>query len=144
MHDEEEGFELPFASQFSVRKARKPDMKPIMEMVSLLFPDGAARHLPSDRYLLAERSGVPVGFCHFRLREKKCYIAGLGVLPQYRNHGVGSQLMAEALYYADRHGIQTTYLKVRALNSAASLYLQYGFFEKRSGDVLLLVRKRPS
>jgi ribosomal protein S18 acetylase RimI-like enzyme len=144
VQDEEEGFGQSAISQFSVRRAKKSDMKAISEMVSLLFPEGSARHLHSDRYLIAERFGIPVGFCHFRLREKKCYIAGLGVLPQYRNHGVGSQLMAEALNYIDRHGGQTTFLKVRALNSAAGLYLKYGFFEKRSGDVLVLVRKRPS
>ena len=127
---------------FSVRRARKADRPAIFEMIVLLFPNSRNRHLPGDRYLMAERNGVPVGFCHYRIRGKLCYVAGLGVLAQYREHGAGSHLMAEALFDADRRGVQTTYLKVRALNSAAKLYLQFGFFEKRMGETLLLVRKR--
>jgi hypothetical protein len=38
--------------------------------------------------------------------------------------------MQHALYYADLHGAQSTYLKVRALNTASKLYLSLGFFEK--------------
>jgi [ribosomal protein S18]-alanine N-acetyltransferase len=100
--------------------------------------------LPDDNFLVAEKEGVLIGFCHFRLRGKTCFIAGLGVLPQYREHGVGSQLMAEALYRADTEGAQTTYLKVRSLNQAAKLYASFGFFEKQYGDTLTLVRKRMS
>lgn len=134
--------EAPAPPNFSVRRARKRDMGAISEMISLLFPNSHGRRLPEDRYLIAEKGSVPIGFCHYRLREKNCYIAGLGVLAQYREHGVGSHLMAEALYDADKKGVQTTYLKVRALNSAAKLYLQFGFFERRMGETLLLVRKR--
>ena len=129
---------------FLVSKARKADMPAIFEMISLLFPNSRNRHLPGDRYLVAKRAGVPIGFCHYRIRAKLCCIAGLGVLAQYRERGAGSHLMAEALFDADRKGVQTTYLKVRALNSAAKLYLQFGFYEKRMGETLLLVRKRPS
>ena len=85
-----------------------------------------------------------VGFCHYRLREENCYIVGLGVLPEFRKHGIGSLLMANILCLADKKGILTTTLKVRALNTAVNLYAKFGFFEKRSGNVLLLVRKRPS
>mgnify|MGYP001584689637 CR=1 FL=1 len=129
---------------FSVRKAKLSDMHAIAEMVSVLFPQARFRNLPGDYYLIAEREGIPVGFCHYRIRDKTCYISGLGVLAHYREHGVGSQLMAEALYRADKKGAQTTVLKVRALNQAAKLYLNLGFFEKRWGDTLVLVRKRPS
>ena len=100
------------------------------------------RALPGDMFLLAEKGGIPVGFCHYRIREKSCYIAGLGVLAQYREHGAGSRLMSEALYRIDRKGVQVTYLKVRAINHAAKLYVNFGFFEKKSGETLLLVRKR--
>jgi len=119
-------------------------MATIEEMAAVLFPNSHFRNLPGDSYLLAERNGLSVGFCHYRIREKICYIAGLGVLAQYREHGVGSQLLAEALYNADRKGVQKTYLKVRAINHAAKLYAHFGFFEKKAGDTLVLVRKKPS
>jgi len=129
---------------FSVRKAKASDMPALREMIGMLFPTTHIRELPGDIYLVAERGGLPVGFCHYRIREKSCFIAGLGVLVQYREHGVGSKLMAEALYHADRRGVQRTYLKVRAVNHAAKLYVNFGFFERKAGDTITLVRKRPS
>jgi len=129
---------------FSVRRARKADMGAVEEMMALLFPNASPKILPHDVFFLAERSGIPIGFCHLRLRENRCYIAGLGVLVHYREHGLGTSLLEHALYYADRHGAQSTYLKVRALNTAAKLYLSLGFFEKRIGETLVMVRRRPS
>lgn len=129
---------------FSVRKSRKTDLPAIQEITSLLFPNSRQRFLAHDAFLVAERDGILVGFCHYRIREKTAYISGLGVLHQYREHGVGSQLMAEALYRIDRKGVQNTVLKVRALNSAAKFYTGFGFFERRWGETLVLVRKRLS
>jgi ribosomal protein S18 acetylase RimI-like enzyme len=132
------------AHGFSVRRARKADLHAIQDMMALLFPSSSPRMLPDDVYFMAERSGLPIGFCHLRMREGRCYIAGLGVLAHYREHGLGTSLMQHALYYADTHGAQAAYLKVRALNTASKLYLSLGFFEKRIGETLVLVRKRPS
>ncbi len=119
-------------------------MPMLEEMASVLFPNSRMRALPGDTFLIAEREGIPIGFCHYRIREKSCYIAGLGVLAQYREHGAGSQLMANALSRIDAKGVQTTSLKVRAINHATKLYVNFGFFEKMSGDTILLVRKKPS
>ncbi|MCX8174971.1 MAG: GNAT family N-acetyltransferase [Candidatus Micrarchaeota archaeon] len=125
-----------------VRPAKKAEMEQVRQMIQILFPRARSKILPQDRFLVAERSGVLVGFCHYRLRRRHCYIAGLGVLAQYRNRGIGSRLLAEAVYRAEKSGALETRLKVRALNTATKLYLRMGFFEKRCGDVLLLVRKR--
>lgn len=132
------------AHGFSVRRARRADMDAIGELIALLFPNASSRVLPDDVFFIAERSGIPIGFCHLRMRENRCYVAGLGVLAHYREHGLGTALLQHALYYADRHGAQSTSLKVRALNTASKLYLSLGFYEKKMGDTLLLVRKRPS
>jgi N-acetylglutamate synthase-like GNAT family acetyltransferase len=132
------------AHGFCVRRARKADLPAIQEMMALLFPSSSPRMLPDDIYFIAERSGIPIGFCHLRMREGRCYVAGLGVLAHYREHGLGTSLMQHALYYADTHGAQSTCLKVRALNTASKLYVSLGFFEKRIGETLVLVRKRPS
>jgi ribosomal protein S18 acetylase RimI-like enzyme len=131
-------------SVFSIQRARKADMASIEEMVAILFPNASLRNLPHDVFFIAKRSGISIGFCHLRMRDDRCYISGLGVLAHYREHGFGTALMREALSYADRHGARVTYLKVRALNTASKLYLSLGFFEKRMGETLVLVRKRPS
>lgn len=109
-----------------------------------LFPNSRVKHKRGDIYLVAEIDGKLAGFCHYRMRKKTCYIAGLGVLPHFRNHGAGSLLLSRALDEIDSAGMQTTLLKVRALNPASNLYVKFGFFEKYSSETLLLVRKRPS
>ncbi len=119
-------------------------MDAIGDLMALLFPDATSRLLPDDVFFIAERSGVPIGFCHLRMRNNRCFISGLGVLAHYREHGIGTSLLEHALYYADKHGAQSTYLKVRALSNASKLYLSLGFYEKRMGETLVLVRKRPS
>ena len=129
-------------NMFEIRKAKAADIPVVEEMAAMLFPNGRMRALPGDIFLIADKGGIPVGFCHYRIRENSCYIAGLGVLAQYREHGAGSQLLAEALYRIDKKGVQKTFLKVRAVNNAAKLYLGFGFFEKKMGDTLVLVRKR--
>lgn len=138
------GLPEKYSSDVKIRKAKKTDMPAVEVLTELLFPDADVKRKEDDAYLVAEKKDAIVGFCHFRIREKTCYVLGLGVLPDFRKHGIGSMLMAETLRIADREGILTTMLKVRALNTAANLYARFGFFEKRSGAVLLLVRKLPS
>ncbi|MEM4348461.1 MAG: GNAT family N-acetyltransferase [Candidatus Anstonellaceae archaeon] len=141
--EEAEGFSDSVLTSFNVRRAKKSEIETVKRLILTIFPKARNRILPTDYILIAEKNQIPVGFCHYRIRGKICYIAGLGVLAHYREHGIGSKLLAEALYHADKKGVQTTYLKVRANNyAAAKLYLHFGFFERRVGDVLLLVRKR--
>ena len=127
-----------------IRKPQKQEEESLFEIISSLFPNSRVKHKPGDSYLVAEVGGKLAGFCHYRMRKKTCYIAGLGVLPQFRNHGAGSLLLSRALDEIDSAGMQTTLLKVRALNPASNLYVKFGFFEKYSSETLLLVRKRPS
>ena len=136
----------PFAKLggFSVRKAKGNETELCLWLMSRLFPLSRTRLLYDDFFLIAEKRGKPAGFCHFRLKGQKCYIAGLGVLPRYRNHGVGSLLLSRALAIADAHGAQAAALKVRALNPASNIYAKFGFFERKSGEMLVLVRKKPS
>ena len=125
-----------------MRKAKKEDMEIIEDMMGMLFPDADIQHKEDDVYLLAEKKGFPVGFCHLRFRESSCYIVGLGVLPEFRAHGIGSMLMERALAMIDRKGVRTTTLKVSAINTAASLYVKFGFYERKYGQTLILVRKQ--
>ena len=130
--------------QINVHHAQKKDIENLTLLMHDLFPNSRVKGKDGDVYLVAEVKGLLAGFCHFRLRKKTCYIAGLGVLAQFRNRGVGSALLAHALSEIDNAGVRTTLLKVRALNPASNLYLKFGFFEKYAGETLLLVRKRPS
>lgn len=131
-------------SQITVRKAGKADDAALLAIMHALFPNSRTKVREGDIVLVAECKGALSGFCHLRLREKTAYISGLGVLPECRNKGAGSALLSRALSLIDKSGIDTVLLKVRALNHASSLYVKFGFVEKRMGETLLLVRKRPS
>ena len=132
------------APGISVRRQEKRDEAAVAGLSRSLFPNSRVRRKEGDFVLVAEAGGKIIGFCHFRLRSKTGYIAGLGVLPEFRNHGAGGMLLSAALAEMDSAGMQTTLLKVRALNPASNLYVKFGFFEKRAGETMLLVRKRPS
>ena len=129
---------------FTVRLAEEGDAPSIEELIAEIFRRGDLPHKEGDIYLIAERGTLPVGFCHFRFREKSCFIAGLGVRSQYRNKGIGTMLLAEALRMTDAARISTTVLRMRAANTASSLYSRFGFFERKSGETLVLERKKPS
>ena len=52
------------------------------------------------------------------------WVAGLLVAPEHRNHGVGSELMKQAMSFAADAGIETLYLYT---STAESLYLKLGW-----------------
>jgi ribosomal protein S18 acetylase RimI-like enzyme len=132
------------ASDIVLRKTVGNSDKTAAHLMSILFPNSRQIIKEGDVMLVAEYNGKPAGFCHFRIKGKKCYIAGLGVLPEFRNIGIGSLLFQSALDEIDAAGVQETVLKVRALNPASNLYVKFGFFERVAGETLLLERKRPS
>ena len=127
-----------------IRRAIKVDKEKISSLAKLLFPNSSLVEEEGDVFLIAEYEGKPAGFCHFRFRARSCFISGLGVLPEFRNHGLGTLLLSYALDIIDRSGAQATFLKVRAINPASNLYVRFGFFEKRAGDTVVLERKKPS
>lgn len=54
----------------------------------------------------------------------------IGVLPDYRNKGIGKQLLQEALIHAKEQGVTEVFLEVRVSNSPARrLYERLGFTE---------------
>ncbi|MCX6769218.1 MAG: hypothetical protein NT051_00880 [Candidatus Micrarchaeota archaeon] len=105
-----------------IRKPQKQEEESLFEIMQSLFPNSRVKHKRGDIYLVAEIDGKLAGFCHYRMRK----------------------LLSRALDEIDSAGMQTTLLKVRALNPASNLYVKFGFFEKYSSETLLLVRKRPS
>lgn len=127
---------------FLIREGVPDDLDGIGGLVAEFFPRAKFNDLPGDRYFVAEHGGKLVGFCHFRIREKTGYVAGLGVIEMYRRIGIGGALLSRALAEIDRSGMTTTYLKVHALNRASNLYSALGFFERKMGDVMVLGRKR--
>jgi ribosomal protein S18 acetylase RimI-like enzyme len=101
-----------------------------------------------DAGVIAEEDGVPAGACWLRrfAAEHPGYgfIAedvpglGLGVLPAFRRHGVGTALLAATVELAREQGARTVSLSLSERNAAARrLYDRAGFVViGREGDSL--------
>lgn len=72
--------------------------------------------------------GAVIGFCSFWRVLDELHINNLAVLPDFRRHGVGSQLLARALAEGASLGARRATLEVRRSNDAARLlYERFGF-----------------
>ena len=77
-------------------------------------------------HFLAYLDGKPVGTARIRsLDEKTLKIERLAVLPEVRRMGIGKQLMAKALDFAQEHHYQTAILNSQLY--VKSLYEKLGF-----------------
>lgn len=107
---------------------------------------------------VAEHDGEIIGWCDV-LRssyeaERHCGSLGMGIIPGWRGHGVGHQLIAASLSAADAAGISRVELTVNADNERAiRLYRKHDFVEEgrmrnarflegRYCDVLVMGRLR--
>lgn len=71
-------------------------------------------------------AGENEGWLELRLEEKWLYLAEIGLLPIYRNHGLGTQIIQDVFAYADEHGLDVE-LQVLVTNPAQHLYERLGF-----------------
>lgn len=104
---------------------------------SLPWPANAFRYEllenPNSRLWVAEierddGTGVVVGAIVVWLVVDEAHIATLAVHPDYRRHGIATQLLRTALRECARLGMRTATLEVRASNLAAqALYHKFGF-----------------
>lgn len=100
-----------------------------------------------ETFVVAEADGVIVGYVMCRIERnfsslslrpfsiaKKGHIISIAVLPEYRNKGVGSALVEEALEAMSAHyGAEHCYLEVRVSNTGAlNLYRKIGFEVERT------------
>ncbi|MFQ3566013.1 MAG: GNAT family N-acetyltransferase [Aggregatilineales bacterium] len=77
---------------------------------------------------VAERHGLIVGYQISTLYFDGSHLARLAVAPAEQGHGVGSQLLGEALRYFARRGVYTTTVNTQASNLISQrLYLRFGF-----------------
>src|SRR5213075_835804 len=73
-----------------------------------------------------------VGWCDAALREMEGFRhtvgLGMGLLPEMRGRGLGSQLLKKAIAHCRRHGVEKIELQVYANNRPARvLYRKFGF-----------------
>ena len=92
--------------------------------------DEPTAHLLVARLIAANGNTHPQlgGFITSRLVLDELHIHNFGVRPEYRRHGIGGALLQAALDYGRQSGAVTSFLEVRASNTAAqAVYQRHGF-----------------
>lgn len=82
--------------------------------------------------VIAEADGRAVGQSNARKRGGRLrHTAGLGVFvkKQYRNKGIGSEMMRELENQAKKQGVEILYLEVYGVSPAVRLYERLGYRE---------------
>ncbi len=113
----------------------------LASLIRRLFPKSESLFTENDVYFVAEETGNIIGFVHLILKEKAILLQGLGVEPDWREHGAGSRLLDSAVRFCDGRKMDIL-LKVKPTNPALNLYHKKGFTLKKIQDVYILERKR--
>ncbi len=88
-----------------------------------------------NRVYIAMLDETYIGKLDVSLNEREAYIAGFGVLPPYRGHGYGRQILAQTIREIQATGQNHIVLEVATENkNALSLYQSCGFTEVSSYD----------
>lgn len=115
--------------------------KTLPEHYSLYFYESLLSELP-DAFLVAEISGscigyimckIDYGFSSFKKLGfvKKGHVVSVAVLKEYRNNGIGTVLIIDAIKGVRSHKCDELYLEVRCSNNdAIKLYEKIGFIIK--------------
>ncbi|MFA5412158.1 MAG: GNAT family N-acetyltransferase [Candidatus Micrarchaeia archaeon] len=113
----------------------------LASLIRKLFPKSEPLFTDKDVYFVAEEGGRTIGFVHLIIGDDKILLQGIGVLPEWREHGLGGRLLDAAVRFCDRKGADI-FLKVKPANPALNLYHKKGFTLKKIKDVYILERRR--
>ncbi|MEM3060437.1 MAG: GNAT family N-acetyltransferase [Candidatus Anstonellales archaeon] len=122
------------------------DFCDIYPVVKAIFPSSQIRFSDKDVYFYARVKKEVVGFSHVFDKGGGTYVLqGIGVLPKFRNRGIGGKLADKAIKFCEQKGALRILLRVRCTNPAVLLYLKKGFYlKKESFGSYTLERRKPS
>ncbi|MCK5809317.1 ribosomal protein S18-alanine N-acetyltransferase [bacterium] len=118
-----------------IEKWRESELPHYAEMEREIFGEitfFSAFPLPKQRHCFA----VDGGYALIDFVGDEAELLQIGVLPLFRQRGVGKVLLAEVVHYLNMKGVSRFFLEVRDSNRAAlALYKSYGFKQigRRSG-----------
>src|SRR5437588_3233271 len=94
----------PYPEQLHLHKAEPADVDAITRIISASFgqsEEGARRHImesmhsPYSQYYAGRLGSEPIGCLNLFAGDKEFAIYGFGILPQYRRHGFGRQMLEQ-------------------------------------------------
>lgn len=124
----------------NVRMAEPAELDEAKDYIQRIFPGSNIFVNDGDIILFAEYQGKKVGFAHLIDQGERYILQGIGVDRAMRRKGVGSMLMDHVMDLTGDSN-RPIFLKVKVMNPAIDLYSRYGFFLKKFGTTLTLVRR---
>lgn len=134
---------------YTIREFRPDDIDAVMMINKVCLPENYSpaffleHHYENPRvFLVAEAEGKVVGYNMCRIEfgisnfrtafAKKGHVISIAVMEEYRNKGIGYDLMTEGMKRIRESGANEIYLEVRVSNKPAiELYRRLGFKASR-------------
>ncbi|MEM4721056.1 MAG: ribosomal protein S18-alanine N-acetyltransferase [Candidatus Methanomethylicaceae archaeon] len=136
-------------SSYTIREFRPEDIDAVMTINKVCLPENYSpaffleHHYENPKiFLVAEADGKVVGYNMCRIEfgisnlrtafAKKGHVISIAVMKEYRNRGIGYNLMIEGIKRVRECGATEIYLEVRVSNKPAiELYRKLGFKASR-------------
>lgn len=121
-----------------IRRARRSDTATVLDIDGRCFDrfwsfdkdalNSARRATPTSRFVVAVIDGAVVGYAITGRAGNTGFLQRLGVSPDHRKRGLGSQLVNDALHWAYGNGASSMLVNTQEINTAAlRLYESLGF-----------------
>jgi len=123
---------------FNIRRMTLADIDQVVAIdqasFSLPWPERSFRFEvtdnPASRAWVAELDGKIIGMIVSWMFVDEAHIATIATHPDYRRQGIANQLLIHSLHYVLSEGAKSSFLEVRASNTAAqAMYRKLGFEE---------------
>lgn len=101
------------------------------------------RVYPDGEFLVVTRGDEPVGRLYHADLPEEVRLIEMTLLPEHRNQGIGSRLLAQILARADREG-RWVRLHVEPWNPALRLYERHGFTLLEERGAYLFLERAPA
>ena len=125
--------EFLYYTTFVPANTAAPPREIVKQPDTAVYIDGFGNNL--DFGFVAELDGIVVGIAWSRLIQAYGYVDDdtpelvVALLPEYRNQGIGTQLLTQFLHELNQHGFERVSLSVERGNPAIHLYERLGFKE---------------
>ncbi|MEO0025659.1 MAG: ribosomal protein S18-alanine N-acetyltransferase [candidate division WOR-3 bacterium] len=118
----------------SIRRMEEGDLDQVLQIEHATFPNPWRRsfflsdiHRPDGLCIVAENESRVVGYL-IAWGRIEVHIANIAVAAEWRNQGVGTELMRRALQFAASQQAESVFLEVRVSNTGAQrFYRRFGF-----------------
>ncbi len=142
------------------RPMLEADLDQVVEIEKASMPSPWSKELFDEElkraaahYFVVEEDGKVAGYMGYWEAPQEAHIINLAIAPDFRNRGLGQEMMDHCLDYAAKRGAQLATLEVRQSNAAAQrLYEKCNFrvvairkkyYSDNQEDAIVMIKEMP-